>query len=83
MQWLTTHPMQQLIQTLKMVPQFDQKNMQIFNNSKNIFFHGIFAPFFLVSMCLYGPKHFSGTLFFVMGGPTKNVHKITATIDQK
>ena len=60
-----------------------KKNMQIFKISRNIFFYRIFAPFFLVSMRPCGPEHFSDILFFVLGGPIKNLHKKTAKIDQK
>ena len=36
-----------------------------------------------VSMDLYGAQHISDTLFFVSGGPIKNLHQKTAKMDQK
>ena len=76
--------MQQLIQTLKMVPQLSQKKTCKFSKIAGIFFlWNICAISFGINESV-GPEHFSVILFFfVLGGPIKNLHKKTAKIDQK
>ena len=71
MQWLTTHPMQQLTQTLKMVPQLSQKKTCKFLEIAGIsFFWNICAISFGINESI-GPEHFSVILFFCIGWPNK------------